>query len=69
MYRWSAAPWPFIGILFAASSPVSVIESFDVGKLLFFPKNKRLGCEESDGELPPPGGPKPPGSLNSQPLP
>lgn len=42
MYRWSVAPWPFIGILFAASSPVSVIESFDVGKLLFSPKTKGL---------------------------
>lgn len=42
MYRCSAAPWPFIGILFAASSPVSVIESFDVGKLLFSEKTKGL---------------------------
>lgn len=38
---------------------VSVIKSFDAGELLFFHKNKGLGCEESDGELPPPAGPKP----------
>lgn len=40
MYCWSTALWPFIGILFATSSPVSVIESFDVGKL-FFPQKQK----------------------------
>lgn len=39
--RWAAAVWPFIGVLFAASSPVSVIESFDAVELLFFSPAKK----------------------------